>query len=264
MELTAEGLSFAYEAEKTLFQGVDLALTPGRPAFLVGPNGAGKSTLLALLAGTLAPREGRVLLGGEPLAAFPPARRAALVGWLPQGEQEAFGFTVAEAAALGLEAGRPGLALPGPEELARVGQVLATLGLEGLAHRPLGLLSGGERQRARLAAVLAPERPVLLLDEPTAALDPHRAVQVLEILDDLARRQEKSLLVVTHDLNLASLFGDQVHLLAGGGLLASGPPARVFRKEILQEAYGPGLALATHPVESNPVVLPERLREEEP
>ncbi len=262
MILSAEDVSFSYEEDRPVLRGADLALPGGGMDFLVGPNGSGKSTLLALLAGALPPRAGRVRLETRALGEIPPGERAALLGWLPQKEEEAFGFTVAETAALGLEAGRTGLALPGPGELARVEQVLALLGLEDLAGRPLNRLSGGERQRARLAAVLAPrDRPFLLLDEPTSSLDPHRAVQVLEILEDLAR-EGKALLVVSHDLNLAALFGRTIHLLAEGRILASGRPDQVLRREVLEEAYGPGLVLAAHPQGGGPVVLPGRTRRE--
>ncbi len=257
MALVAENLSFSYGGGREVFRGVNLALQKGSLDFLVGPNGAGKSTLLALLGGALAPGEGRVLLDGEPIHRMDSSARASLLGRLPQGGTEAFGFTVAESAALGLEAGRKGLALPGPKEMARVREVLDLLELGGLAGRPMNRLSGGERQRARLASVLAPERPYLLLDEPTAAMDPHMAVRVMEVLEPLAR-EGKALLVVTHDLNLASLFADRVHLLAGGRIRASGPPGSVLEQKTLEEAYGPGLVLVPHPLSGRPAVLPGR------
>ena len=263
MGLVAEGLSFSYGEDRMVFRGVDLTLREGNLDFLVGPNGSGKSTLLALLAGALRPREGEVFMKRTPLTAIPPMERAAGLGWLPQGGTETFGFNVEEAVALGLEAGRKGLALPGAEELARVEEVLDLLDLAPLAGRPMDRLSGGERQRARLAAALAPDPPLLLLDEPTAALDPHMAVKVLQVLEPLAR-EGRGILVVTHDLNLASLFGDRIHLLAGGGILASGSPEEVLKKEVLTEAYGPGLALVPHPASGRPAVLPDRSREEGP
>ncbi len=263
MTLTAGRLAFSYGRDREVFRGVDLTLREGSMDFLVGPNGSGKSTLLALLAGALTPAEGEVFLDGRPLLSIPPPERASLLGWLPQGAGgEAFGFTVEETVALGLEAGRPGLALPGRRELERVRETLDLLDLAGLAGRPLERLSGGERQRARLAAVLAPDRPFLLLDEPTAALDPHMAVQALEVLEPLAR-QGKALLVVSHDLNLASLFGERIHLLASGRILASGPPGEVLRRELLEEAYGPGLVLVSHPGSGRPALLPGRSRKEE-
>jgi iron complex transport system ATP-binding protein len=237
--------------------GVDLGVAPGELTALVGPNGSGKSTLTALLAGGLGGGRGRVEVAGRPLASLPAPERAALVGWLPQETAPAFAFTVAETVAFGLERGRPGLGLAGPEERERIARVLDRLGLAELASRPLASLSGGERQRALLASVLAPEPAILLLDEPTAALDPHQAARVMELLRPLAAAG-RAVFTVTHDLNLASLFADRVHLLARGRIAASGTPAEVFRPERLVEVYGPGLLLQPHPRTGRPMVLPDR------
>ena len=260
-ELRAAGLVFSYGGPRVV-DGVDLRVEGGCLAALVGPNGSGKTTLTALLAGGLRGGRGRVEVNGRPLESLAAGERAALVGWLPQATTPAFEFTVAEAVAFGLERGRPGLGLVGAEERATIDGVLARLGLAELASRPLAALSGGERQRALLAAVLAPEPAILLLDEPTAALDPHQAARVMALLRPLAAAG-RAILVVTHDLNLASLFADRVHLLSRGRIAAAGTPAQVFRPQRLAQVYGPGLLLQPHPGTGRPMVLPDRLDGEE-
>ena len=262
MTLGAENIAFAY-GPRTVLHQVSLAIPAGIMSCLVGPNGSGKSTLLGLLAGAKKPLTGNIRIGDKALTELAPAERAARVGWLPQGGSEFFGFTVAETVAFGLEAGRAGLALADGTDRARIDRVLADLAIDELAHRPLHALSGGERQRALLAGVLAPDPELLLLDEPTAGLDPHHAVLVFQHLAGLAGRG-RAVLAVTHDLNLASLFADRLLLLAAGRIEAQGSPAEVLREELLRRVYGAGIVIANHPAADRPMALPARQDEEAP
>ncbi|MFM8638309.1 MAG: ABC transporter ATP-binding protein, partial [Betaproteobacteria bacterium] len=197
--MTSTGLQVALDGQAVV-DGVQLELQPGWTA-LVGPNGAGKSTLLKALAGLLPLQAGRVEVNGQPLEALPRAQRARLVAWLPQQDSSNGDLTVRETVCLGR---LPYTGLWGrwqPEDEAAVQAALART--DGLAwqHRPLNRLSGGERQRVHLARALATGAAILLLDEPTAHLDPPHQWALARLFRELAATH--TVVTVLHDLNLA-------------------------------------------------------------
>ena len=258
--LAAAGLACGHVPGQPVLTCVDLAVPSGAVTAVVGPNGAGKSTLLATLAGRLAPTSGAVTLDGRPLDSYPARERAARLAVLPQ---TAFhtGLSVRDLVALGRYAHLDGRSHWPWQPLGRahrqaVTAALATAGVTALANRPYAQLSGGEQQLVRLAMALAQEAPVLLLDEPTAHLDPHHAVDLLTRLRDLAHRSDLAVLVVLHDLVAAGLFADQVVVLGEGRLLAAGPPSAVLVPQLLTRVYGIDLVVVRHPVSGRPVVLP--------
>ncbi len=257
MSLVAEHLCHRWEpGGPEAVRDLSLALAPGELLAVVGPNGSGKSTLLALLAGWLRPVSGRVVLEGRPLETLRPGERARSLAYLPQQVAPLYDLTVAELAATGRYPwGGP---VPGsPVDDPSVARALTATGLDALASRPFGTLSGGERQRALLASVLAQETRWMLLDEPTAALDLHHAVTIFHLLGEAAAGG-RGVLVVTHDLNLASLHATRIALLSGGTLEAVGPPEAVLTTERLERAYGPEVLVSRHPETGRPAVLPRR------
>ena len=254
--LEAEGIHFGY-TDKEIIKGISLKVEESSLSFIVGPNGAGKSTLLSCLSGHLAPSCGRITVGGVEIGKLDPRERTRLVAWLPQGVEPAFGFSVFETVAMGIEARKEGLGMLFEEEKERVTGIIRDFGLEHLAGRPINSLSFGERQKCLIAATIIPGTPVILLDEPTASLDPHQAVYIMEYIHGLSRKG-KIVLVVSHDLNLASIFGDHVFLMHEGRLLASGPPREVITEPLLHKAYGEGIRVSAHPG-GTPAILPERL-----
>lgn len=261
MSLEARGLRFAYDAGDEVLRGVDLALGDGEVVCVIGPNGAGKSTLLRLLAGLERPGAGEVLLGGRPVRAVPPRRRARELALVPQALYALPSITVEEFVAQGRYAHLRTLRGPAPEDRAAVERALADADLTGLGARPLEELSGGQRQRALVARALAQEPRVVLVDEPTNSLDPRHQLQVFELIAGLGC-VGRAALVVTHDLNLASQFATRVVLLDGGTVRASGPVNEVLRPEVLGPVYGDALAFGTRRVagwgEDRPWVLPWR------
>jgi iron complex transport system ATP-binding protein len=232
-----------------------LALEPGAALGLIGPNGSGKSTLLRIAAGTLAPRSGRVDLEGEPLSRLARPRIARTLAYLPQDAHTESSLTVAEVARLGRYAHTGSLGTLNRRDCAAIDRALDWTSMRAKAARALHTLSGGERRRALLASVLAQEPRALLLDEPTAALDLHHSAQFFRILRDLAR-EGMALGIVTHDLNLASLFCDRLLLLHEGRVLEEGAPGAVLRGEGLRTAYGADLLLCDHPQSGQASVLP--------
>ncbi len=235
--LAAEAVTAGYGPEPVL-RGVSIALSPGELVGLLGPNGAGKTTLLRALAGTLAPREGRVLLDGRPLAGLARRDVARDVGLVPQESDEPTPFRAGEVVLMGRAPRRGGFSFDGPEDLEAARAAMAAVGVESLAPRYLDRLSGGERQRVRLARALAQEPRALLLDEPTAQLDLRNRFELYALLDRLRRERGLAVLVVSHDLDLLLARVDRAVLLAGGKVVAEGPPAEVGTPERIAAAFG--------------------------
>lgn len=222
--------------------GVDLAVRPGEWVALLGPNGSGKSTLLRVMAGLLRPRAGEVLLEGKPLGAYGSYRRGQLLAYLPQGGLYPEGLLVEEVVRLGR---LPHLGLwgrEGKEDREAVAWALEVTGTAPFRHRPLGTLSGGERQRVLLARALAARPRYLLLDEPTTYLDLEHQLEVVALLQGLARLGV-GVLAVLHDPNQAAL-AHRVAVLKGGRLLAEGAPEAVLTEPFLRGLYGPRVRVA--------------------
>jgi iron complex transport system ATP-binding protein len=251
----AQDVHFTYPGTPTpVLSGVDLELPAGGCGALLGPNGCGKSTLLRLLLGRLAPSRGEVRLFGRAVKGIDGPERARLVGYLPQEVTAAYAFTVEEVVLMGRWP-HLGLGLETPHDHDVARDCLARTDTTALAGRAFGTLSGGEKQRVLLASVLAQEPRVLLLDEPTAALDIHHQHEVMELLTRL-RSEGLALCVVTHDLNLAARYCPLLWLLHGGRVVASGTPAEVLSSEALSAVYGERLRVVADPDTGGPLVLP--------
>jgi len=238
---------------------VDLDLDRGAWTALIGPNGAGKTTALRAAAGLVA-HEGRIELLGDDAASLSRrelARRIALVPQTPVLPPDA---SVREYALLGRTPHLSYLATEGAEDHAAVERALERLDLLALAGRRLSSLSGGERQRAIFARALAQEASVLLLDEPTAALDVGRSQQVLEIVDELRLDRSLTVLSAMHDLTLAGQYATQLLLLSGGGVVARGAPDEVLTRALIGEHYGVDVRVVGQPDEGLVVVPVRRAR----
>lgn len=218
--LTAAGLVVERQGRR-LLDDITLEFAPRGAVALVGPNGAGKSTLLGVLAGQLAPDRGAVLLHGHPLAALKVAQRATRIGYMPQRFEPHWDVTLQDLLQM---------RVPDPAP------ALAQAGLQALARRRWSTLSGGERARGMLAAVLATDPPVLLADEPGAALDvQHR----LALVQALARRaQERLVVVAMHDLDLAFECFERVIVMQQGCVALDGAPAALLRDPRLDAVFG--------------------------
>ena len=234
--LSASDLRAGYGAADIL-RGITFDLHAGEVLGVVGPNGCGKSTLLRALTGLLPLRSGSVRFGHRALSEITPRARARLCAVQPQAEAPVFEFDVRRFVLLGRHALRPLLGWAGTADIAAAHSALACADLENLAGRSVRELSAGEWQRALLARALAQDTPVLLLDEPVAHLDPGHRHKVHVLLRDLARGQNKAILCVSHDLNLAAEFSDRLMVMQDGTIRALGTPEEVLRDELLQEVF---------------------------
>lgn len=242
------GVSVSYEGA-TVLGPVSLEIEDGQWVGIIGPNGAGKSTLLKTALGSVA-HEGVVSLNGG-------VRRPGLdIAWMPQRPHMPDEMGVADYVMLGRTPHVGYLGSEGQHDLEYSMGALEKLDLVHLARRPLGTLSGGEAQRAVLARALAQEAPILLLDEPTASLDVGHAIEVLEMVDDLRRSENLTVVTAVHDLTLAGRFAERLVLLARGRVQADGTPFEVLTEGILKAHYGDGIRVVLD--DDGPTVIPTR------
>ena len=255
--LVIEEASFRYAENPWSLDVPTLRFGAQRLTCIVGPNGSGKSTLLRIAAGLLAPTTGRVELEGRALSELSRRAIARRVGFLPQESPPLFDYTVDTVVQMGRYAHTDWLGGIDPEGAHAIDDAIAAVGLTHLRKRPLSQLSGGERRRALIAAVLAQTPNVLLMDEPTAALDIHHAVAVMRLLAKLGE-QGQSVVIVTHELNLAALFAERLIMLVNGRIIADGTPQQVIEPDILQAAYGNDVFVREHPETGGPLVVARR------
>lgn len=234
-----------------VLSGVGLNLEPGQWINIIGPNGAGKTTLLRALLGTVAFRGDITINGCSSLDAMD---RARAVAYVPQTPVIPPGVLVIDYVLLGRTPHRGVFGSDSPRDLALASEVLARLDLTGFAEREVVSLSGGERQRAVLARALAQESAVLLLDEPTTALDLGHQQAVLDLVEELRRERRLTVLATLHDLTLAARYGDELAVLADGRIVASGPPAEVLTESLIAAHFNASVRIIEDV--DGPVIVP--------
>jgi iron complex transport system ATP-binding protein len=248
----AEALRVRLGAREVL-AGVDITVRAGEVLALVGPNGAGKSTLLGALAADLTATRGTVRLFGRPAAEWTAPELALRRAVLPQATTISFPFPVEEVVRMGRA---PHAASPAEDEKVVAGAMAATE-VTAFAARPFSALSGGERARVALARVLAQRAPLLLLDEPTAALDLKHQELVLRLCRERAQAGD-AVVVVLHDLGLAAAYAHRIAILCAGRVAADGPPGEVLSEPLLSRVYDQPVEVLPHPRTGALLVIPRR------
>ena len=252
--VTVRGVGVSLGGQRVL-DSIDFDLESGEWLTVVGPNGAGKSTLVAGIAGVLSV-EGSVRVDGVSISSMGPRDRAQLVALVPQQPVVPPGLKVADYVLLGRTPHLPLLGVESQEDLEVVADVLTRLDLAQLADRQLMTLSGGELQRSQLARAVAQETTVLLLDEPTTALDLGHQQEALELVDQLRVERGMTVISTMHDLTLAGQYSDRVMLLDEGRVTALGPAEEVMTAEALSALYGASIRVIND--DGLVIVLPDR------
>jgi cobalamin transport system ATP-binding protein len=222
---------------RNVVDGVSFSVGHGEWVTLIGPNGAGKTSLMRAVAG-LVKHEGTIALDGRPIGELGRRELARRVAIVPQVPSMPPGMTIREYVLLGRTPYISYVGREGAHDFAAVEDALARLDLEALGDRQLGSLSGGERQRAVLARALAQQAPLLLLDEPTTALDAGRMQEALELVDELRLEAGLTVLAAMHDLTSAGQYASRLLLLSGGRVVAQGAAAEVLTEPLIAEHYG--------------------------
>ena len=246
-----------------VLSNLSLHVDSGELVGIVGPNGSGKTSLLKLLAKLLRPQSGEITLYGQSLQAATQQEVARQVAFVPQDNQPTFAFTVAETVLMGRFPHRQrsrwdyGFGWESREDCATAWQAMATMDVAQLAERSVTDLSGGERQRTVIARALAQTPKVLLLDEPTAFLDLQHQLEICSVLRSLREGRGLTIVIVSHDLNLASQYCDRIVMLKEGAVYAAGSPGEVLRPDVLQAVYGCSVLVDAHPESGLPrITLP--------
>ena len=242
VRLSVEQVSYAYAegpSQTPLFtlEATSFQARAGEIVAILGPNASGKSTLLKLIAGALAPLSGRVLLNGFATHALSPRIRAQRMAMVQQESALLFPARAWELVMQGRHAYGRSLRFESDRDVAIARDALAQVGAEHLSDRRMDQISGGEKQRVILARALAQQPLLLLLDEPTLHLDIGAQVDLLDTVRRLAAAHRYTVVVVTHELNLAAAYADQVVLLHRGKCLKVGPPSTVYQRELLEQVF---------------------------
>ncbi|MEU9711013.1 ABC transporter ATP-binding protein [Streptomyces sp. NPDC047967] len=252
--LAARGVTVGY-GDRTVIDGLDVAIPPGVITTIIGPNGCGKSTLLRTLTRLLRPAGGTVVLDGEDIGTLRTKDVAKKLGLLPQAPLAPEGLTVADLVARGRHPHQSWLRQWSSDDADVVRRALALTGVADLADRAVDSLSGGQRQRVWISMTLAQGTDLLLLDEPTTYLDLAHAIDVLDLVDDL-HESGRTVVMVLHDLNLATRYSDNLVVMRGGAVLAQGHPRDVITAELLHEAFGLRAKVIDDPVGDRPLIVP--------
>jgi len=235
---------------------LSLTLEPGEVLGLIGPNAAGKTTVIRLLSRVLQPSSGTIVIDGQPASGLDRAAVARRIAVVPQDVPQGFPYTVEQLVLMGRFPHAPARFFESRADLLIAREAMALTDVEALAAEPLERLSGGERQRVVLARALAQQPRLLVLDEPTAHLDLRYQAECVALLRRLHRDEGLGILLISHDLNLAAEFSDQIMLLSNGHTVAFGPPDMVLTPELLQEVFELRVLVDSHPISGAPRVTP--------
>ena len=253
--MVVDGVSAGY-GENSVLKEVSLEIGAGEKVALIGPNGAGKTTLLRCLIGLHVPTAGVVTLRGRPVSEYGRRQLASEIAYVPQSAEPDLPFTVREVVTMGRYPHLSAFTTVRPRDREAVEGALEMMDLGALGDRGFGALSGGERQRAMVAAALAQEARILVLDEPGAYLDPHHQMQMMRLLMKVSAESQTALVWVTHDINLAALCSDRMLALCDGRVRACGSPDEVMQPELLDGLYGHAFRYVEHPDVALRMVVP--------
>ena len=262
MLISARNLTFAYRRRARAASGppavrdVSFDVPAGARLGVLGPNGSGKTTLLKLLAGVLEPTAGSVTLDAMPLASFSRQAIARRIAVVPQETHPAFDYTVLELVLMGRYPHLGAFAVESAADIAIAEEALSATSTLAFAPRMFSTLSGGEKQRVVIASALAQQAELLLLDEPTASLDPGYQLEIAELLRRLHAERGLSLVLSTHDLNLAAAVCDHLLLVSAGAIVASGPTSEVLTPGRIADLYGIEAEVRFHERAGHVTVVP--------
>ena len=248
-----ENLSYAYGSQSVL-QNLSFTVPQGEVFIVIGPNGAGKTTLIKLLVGIIKTQKGLIEILQSPLEDYSPKSLAQVTAYVPQGLPVGFPFTVEETVLLGRSPHQKVLGIASQKDLEIAQQAMMFTEVAQLARRKLDQLSGGEQQRVLIARAICQQPQVILLDEPTASLDLSHQIRIMDLMERLKAEKGVTVVMVSHDVNLAAMYGDQLLLLKAGEIVCMGSPTEVLNFKTLEETYNCKLLVDNSPLGNLPRV----------
>jgi len=251
MAIDVQNLSHVY-GNLPVLNNITFAVNKGDFFIIIGPNGSGKTTLMKVLSGILKPQIGQLEIMGRSIENYARKTLAQTIAYVPQTIPVDFPFTVTEVVLMGRSPYLGMLGLEQEIDLEIAQQAITFTGIEHLAHRKLDQLSGGEQQRVFLARAVCQEPQIMLLDEPTASLDLAHQGKIMDLMEKLKKEKGVTIVMVSHDVNLAALYADRLLLLKEGKIVSFGLPGEVLTYQTLEEAYGCKLLVDESPLGKSP------------
>jgi cobalamin transport system ATP-binding protein len=244
-------LCAGYQDQQVL-QNIDLQFKPGSFTALLGPNGAGKTTLLKCLSGFLPLTAGRIMVNSRDMSEYSNMQLAHQIALIPQNFQLQFEYQVRELVQMGRFPYLGYLGSYTKEDKEIVSSTLSELDLQDLAEKNFSELSGGEQQRVAIARALVQRTPILLMDEAFASLDVNHAISIMQLLAEINRQRDKTIILVSHNINLAVEYCSQVILMKNGRIITQGKPKEVITEAALADVYEHNIHVITNPVSGQP------------
>jgi iron complex transport system ATP-binding protein len=235
--LDTENISLIFR-DKLVLENISFSVTAGEFFVIIGPNGAGKTSLLKVLAGLQKTQHGSVTIKNRNITKYRRRNLSQIMAIVPQHIEVGFPFTVADTVIMGRTPHLGILGMEGKEDYLRAREAMEFTEVAHLAERKLYQLSGGELQRVIIARAICQQPEIILLDEPTTALDPAHQLKIMDLMEKFRREKGTTIIMVSHDLNLASMYGDRLLLLKEGSIVETGAPKSVLNKELLEKSYG--------------------------
>lgn len=251
-----DGLSYAYGPGRPVLHRLEFSVAMGDFFIIIGPNGSGKTTLLKILAGLIRPRAGGVKIMGRRLSGYSRKRLARRIAYVPQQTPGDFPFTVSDVVLFGRAPHLGTFGVESSTDREMADQAMTFMEIDHLASRRIDQLSGGERQRVFIARAICQEPEIILLDEPTAALDLSHQLRVMDLMEKMKAEKSITVAMVSHDINLAAMYADTLLLLHNGRLVEYGPPDSVLSYQTLERAYSCPLLVDESPLGPMPRVTP--------
>ncbi|MCB6993053.1 ABC transporter ATP-binding protein [bacterium 210820-DFI.6.37] len=240
--LEVKNAAFTYDEKRMILEDVNFTVEEGEILCVIGPNGCGKSTLIDCILGLNKLKSGQILVEGEDLSALKPKEFAEHVAYVPQGHKTTFAYTVLDVVTMGRTYAARMFAPPGEEEKAIARAALKQVGLEGFEDREYTKLSGGELQLVIIARAIAQQSKIMVMDEPTAHLDFTHELTVMEVIADLVKNRNRSIIMATHFLNQAYYLENagvntKVALFSGKNFARMGKPSDILTEENLESTF---------------------------
>jgi len=253
--ISVNNLNYSY-GNISILKNLSFQIQRGDFFIIIGPNGSGKTTLLRLFAGIISASDGQIELFGNPIKKYTRKALARKIAYVPQTVPVDFPFTVSEVVLMGRSPHLGMLGLEREKDLVTAKQAMEFTGLEHLAHRKTHQLSGGECQRVFIARAICQETDIILLDEPTASLDLAHQTKIMDLMEKLQKEKDITVVMVSHDVNLAAMYGRTLLLLKEGQIVSRGKPDEVLTFQTLEAAYGCTLLVDESPLGRFPRVTP--------
>ncbi|MDD9266383.1 ABC transporter ATP-binding protein [Paenibacillus sp. GCM10023248] len=253
--IEAQELTLTY-GESSIYENLDIAIPKGKVTVFIGSNGCGKSTLLRSLARLLKPTNGSILLDGQAIAKLPTKEIAKRLSILPQGPVAPEGLTVLQLVKQGRYPYQSWLQQWSAEDEDMVNKALKATNMQQYADRTVDSLSGGQRQRAWIAMTLAQGTDTILLDEPTTYLDMSHQVEVLDLLFDLNMKQQRSIVMVLHDINLACRYAHHIVAIHDKKIAVQGKPEDIITEETIRTVFNMECQIIQDPLFGTPLCIP--------